>query len=196
MSKLPVSRQGGIALPVMMILLVVMLIGSLYLMRSSTMTALTAANLAYDSALSRAADRGLLVATDWLSAQAKLDRTELNKDHLDSAYNATLVPTQSVNDPAFWTGSKKVVDAANNTVEYVIHRMCSVAAAYDDPANRCTATSANTSTLNNTVAIGDSIASDAQALAGVPQLHYVVTARILGPRGGNVINQAVVMIGA
>ena len=46
------------------------------------------------------------------------------------------------------------------------------------------------------VSIGDSLASDSSQLATMPQIHYVVTARIFGARGGNVVNQAVVMIGA
>ena len=44
--------------------------------------------------------------------------------------------------------------------------------------------------------LGDSLASDSPVYAGVPQLHYVITARIDGPRGGNVVTQMVVLIGA
>ena len=43
---------------------------------------------------------------------------------------------------------------------------------------------------------GTSLASDSQVYSGTPQLHYVITARIFGPRGGNVVNQMVVLIGA
>jgi len=46
------------------------------------------------------------------------------------------------------------------------------------------------------VRLGDSLASDSPVYAGVPQLHYVITARVDGARGGNVITQMVVLIGA
>ena len=39
------------------------------------------------------------------------------------------------------------------------------------------------------------LAQDAPTYQGQPELHYVVTARIFGPRGGNVMTQAVVMMG-
>jgi len=57
-------------------------------------------------------------------------------------------------------------------------------------------TSANTVKIGNRVAIGESLASDAPAYASSPQIHYVITARIDGARGGNVINQMAVLIGA
>jgi hypothetical protein len=58
--KLMTRKARGVALPVMLIMLAVMLIGSLYLLRSSTSSTLAATNLAYDSSLSRAADGGLM----------------------------------------------------------------------------------------------------------------------------------------
>jgi hypothetical protein len=45
------------------------------------------------------------------------------------------------------------------------------------------------------VALGTTLAQDAPVYQGQPELHYVVTARIFGPRGGNVMTQAVVMMG-
>ena len=59
-----------------------------------------------------------------------------------------------------------------------------------------TAPNSKIQTPGQTMALGDSAASDAAASPGLPQIHYIVTARIFGPRGGNVVNQAVVMIGA
>jgi hypothetical protein len=191
-----VRRARGIALPVMLILLAVMLVSSLYLLRASTSTTLTTANMAYDSALSKAADFGVLAGSDWLAATARANKEALNQSDARNGYVATFIPGQGVNDAAFWVGAVTVTDSQNNEVQYVIHRMCSLAARWDSATNRCTQTAANTSTLNNSVALGDSLASDAQAIADAPQIHYVVTARIFGPRGGNVVNQAVIMIGA
>jgi hypothetical protein len=177
-------------------MLAVMLVSSLYLLRASTSTTLTTANMAYEAALSKAADFGVLAGSDWLATTARTNKALLNDTDEHNGYIATFTPGQGVNDPAFWVGAVTVIDSQKNEVEYVIHRMCSQAKAWDDAANRCTQTSANTSTMNNSVATGDSLASDAQALVDAPQIHYVVTARIFGPRGGNVVNQAVIMIGA
>ncbi len=47
----------------------------------------------------------------------------------------------------------------------------------------------------SSVALGDSLSQNAPSYEDQPQLHYVVTARISGPRGGNVVTQAVVMMG-
>jgi hypothetical protein len=114
-------------------------------------------------------------------------------------YYASFDTTQKPSDQAFWGASPaSFTDANGNVVEYVIHRMCELAGAYNQPtpANHCMQTAANTSTLNNSVAVGDSLASDSQQLNGSLQIHYIITARIRGPRGGNVLNQMVVMIGA
>ena len=189
-------RQGGIALPVMLILLAVLLVSSLYLLKSSNSTTMTTVNLAYDSSLNKAADLGLLTGFQWLSATATSNRQLLNADSAGNGYVANLDTTLKVSDPLFWVGKRTLTDTAGNSIEYVVHRMCLLPGAYDNPGNTCVQTPANTSTLNNSVALGDSMASDSQSLAGTPQVHYVVTARIFGARGGNVVNQAVIMIGA
>jgi Tfp pilus assembly protein PilX len=192
-------RQRGVALPVMLIMLVVMLLGSLYLMKASHNSSLVTANLAYDSSLSKAVDLGLLSGTNWLSATASGANKALLDDHsAANGYRATIDPTQAVGDAGFWVGKVAIADTAGNTIEYVIHRMCTLSGRYDNPgppANACVQTTANLG-QSGSVQLGESLASDAQDVAAPPQIHYVVTARIFGPRGGNVVNQVVVMIGA
>ncbi len=191
--------QRGLALPIMLIMLAVMLVSSAYLLKASTSSTSTTSNLAYEAALAKAADFGLLSGFQWLSTTAGVNKALLNADSPANGYVATLNTALAVNSAAFWVGSVSLIDSAGNRIEYVIHRMCALNGSYDligPPANTCMQTSANTSTVNNTVALGASLASDAVQLAGVPQIHYVLTARIYGTRGGNVINQAVVLIGA
>lgn len=192
MTSLP---QRGIALPVMLIMLTVMLITSMYLLKASTSTTLLTSNLAYDVSLSKAADLGLLTGFQWLNDTAVANKALLDQDSTDNAYVASFDTTQSVSSPGFWIGSKTLI-AGDNRIEYVVHRMCSLSGAYDKPPNTCMQTAPNTSTVNNVVALGDSLASDSQALAGAPQVHYIVTAKIFSVRGGNVVNQSVVLIGA
>ena len=194
----PPRRQRGVALPVMLIMLAVMLVSSAYLLKASTTTTLMTSNLAYDASLSKAVDLGLLTGFQWLRSTAAANKGLLQVNSPDNAYVATFDTTQTVASAGFWIGSKTIDDVANsgNRIEYVIHRMCALNGAYDLAANSCMQTAPNTATVNNTVALGDSLASDSFNLAGAPQVHYIVTARIFGVRGGNVVNQTVVMIGA
>ncbi|MCG2583813.1 hypothetical protein [Massilia sp. TS11] len=198
MNALSLRRMRGIALPVMMIILVVLLITGVYLLRSSNSATLAATNLAYESALSAAADLGIHRASEWLTSTATSNRALLDSNQAANGYVASYNTAQGINSSAFWDGAVSITDPAGNRIDYVIHRMCAFAGPYDSlgpPANTCVLTSANTSTMNNSIALGDSLASDAVQLAGVPRVHYVIAARISGPRGGNVINQAVVTIG-
>ncbi|CDG83468.1 hypothetical protein [Janthinobacterium agaricidamnosum] len=189
-------RPRGVALPVMLVILAVMLIGSLYLLRSSTSSTLMTSNLAYEASLGKAVDLGLLTGFQWLKNTASGNKALLDANSPDNAYVATFDTSQGVNSSGFWNGSKTIDDDYNNRIEYVIHRMCAFSGAYNQPKNSCMQTAPNTSVVNNAVALGDSLASDSVSLAGAPQIHYIVTARIFGVRGGNVVNQAVVMIGA
>jgi Tfp pilus assembly protein PilX len=194
--KTPFRRERGIALPVMMIILLVMLVSSVYLFKASNSTTMTTANLAYDASLSKAVDLGLHTGFQWLSDTAIANKALLNVDSSGNAYLANLNVNLSPSAAAFWTGSVFVTDSANNRIEYVVHRMCAFAGAYDAAGNTCVQTAANTSTLGSSVAVGDSLASDSPSFAGTPQVHYVITARIFGARGGNVMNQLVVLVGA
>lgn len=189
--RLP-SRQRGIALPIMLIMLTVMLVSSIYLLKSSTSTTLTTANLAYDAALSKSADLGIHTAFAYLRSIPASSQLETNQPA--NGYVATLTPTWTASTPAFWIGSVTLpADAAGNRVEYVIHRLCDFAGPFSAP-NRCLLTSARPNSKSPT-SFGKSNRADSPNYQDQPQLHYVVTARIVGARGGNVITQAVVMKG-
>lgn len=190
-----VRRPRGMALPVVLIVLAVMLLGSIYLMKSVRSTALTTANLTYDATLSRAADLGLHTGFAWLSQTAAGNKSRLDADDAANGYVANWDGTTPRSD-AFWNGKQTMTGDDGTTIEYVIHRMCSNAGAYSAANNRCVTTSANTATLGNAVALGASLASDAPTYAGIPQLHYVIAARIRGGRGASVTNQMIVLIGA
>jgi Tfp pilus assembly protein PilX len=189
------ARQQGVALPVMLIMLLVMLVGSIYLLKSTNSTTLTTSNLAYDSALGRAADLGLHSGFEWLSATAAANKARLDADDAGNGYLATLDTSQTPSDDGFWHGSKTIKDDADNEIVYVVHRLCSMPGPYDE-GNSCVQTAANSAALGNAVALGSSLSVNAPAFAETPQVHYVITSRISGPRGGSVVNQLVVLIGA
>lgn len=189
-------RARGVALPVMLIILVVMLVTSVYMLRATHSTALTTGNLAYDATMSRAADYGLHVGFQWLSTTASTNKAALNASDATHGYEDRLETTLDAHDQQFWANEHTVTDPDQNKIDYVIHRMCLLDGAYDVPGNGCTQTADNTAGLGNVVALGSSLAADAPQFAGSPQLHYVISARIHGARAGNVINQMIVLIGA
>jgi hypothetical protein len=67
----PPRREQGVALPVMLIILAVMLVGSIYLLRSTHSTTLTTGNLAYDATLSRRPTRACTTGFEWLRSTSK-----------------------------------------------------------------------------------------------------------------------------
>lgn len=190
------QRARGVALPVMLIMLLVMLVTSIYLLKSSNSTTLAASNLAYDATLSRAVDLGLHQGFQWLSSTANVSKVSLQEHVQGEGYRASLSVDLRPRDADFWDGSRVIVDADGNRIRYVIHRMCFMSGPWDNKDNRCVQTAGSKAAAGATVGYGQSLASDAPAFASSPLLHYVITARVDGVRGGNVINQMVVMIGA
>lgn len=185
-------RQRGIALPIMLIMLTVMMVSSIYLLKSSTSTTLTTANLAYDSALAKASDAGLHQAFGYLRG---VNKTDLLVDQGNFGYIATMQQQWTVTSAGFWTGSLFMpVDSAGNTVEYIIHRLCNFTGPYDVLPNKCQTTSPRPDAPGPR-GYGETLKIDANNLDSAAQIHYLVTARVIGPRGGNVVTQAVVMKG-
>jgi hypothetical protein len=199
MMNVTVMRQRGIALPVMLLMLLTMLATSIFLIKSVNFTTLLAGNLAYESALGKQADIGLINGFRWLSDTARVNKGLFNASQAAQGYVSQLNMQLDPSMPAFWAGSVLVDDGDPSTrVEYVIHRLCNFTGAYDQinpVVNRCVLT---TDSQNGTVtaAIGSSLKGDGVVFASAPQVHYVITSRISGPRGGNVVNQLVVLIGA
>ena len=190
----PLRRQRGIALPIMLIMLTVMLVSSIYLLKSSTSTTMTTANLAYDSALSKSADAGLHAGFAYL--RSVVNRSDLLINQPAQGYVATLTPTWTVSSAAFWLGAVTLPanPATGDQVQYVIHRMCTFPGAYNDVNNSCRTTSPRPDSKSSQP-FGRSLALGGPKFLTQPQIHYVVTARINGARGGNVVTQAVVLKG-
>ncbi len=195
-----VRRQQGVALPVMLIILAVMLVGSIYLLRNTHSTTLTTGNLAYDATLSKQADLGLHTGFEWLRGTSTGNKAALNSPDATAGYVAHLDTTQTPRDAqqsGFWAGSKTIDGPdAGTRIEYVIHRLCAVDGGYDENNNRCVQTSSSAGAAPGQVPFGQSMARDTPDYDGTPMLHYVITARISGPRGASVTNQMIVLIGA
>lgn len=189
-------RQHGLALPVVLIILAVMLVSSVYLMKSIHSTSFATGNLAYDATLSQSVDLGLHSGFDWLETTARTNKTVFNGDSPANGYVALMDTSLTPRDDAFWDGSKSITGPDGNAIEYVIHRLCLARLPYDDAKNQCVQTAANPWALGSAVGVGNSMARDTPDYSGTPQVHYVITARLRGAKGASVTNQLMVLIGA
>jgi Tfp pilus assembly protein PilX len=194
-------RQHGVALPVMLIIMVIMLISSVYLLKASNNSTLSAANMAYDSALSKAADLGLHKGFQYLQAKSLANKELLWTDDTANGYLASYDTTQAVTSDAFWANAVTVKNtaaqngtSADDVIQYVVHRACLNAGSYVI-SNACEMTSSNPFNAV-TASYGVSQSSNGAVYNAAPQIHYIITARLTGPRGGSVINQLVVLIDA
>ncbi len=63
------------------------------------------------------------------------------------------------------------------------------------PSNTCVQSLVSSGANSSGARAGDSLAADASDYDSLPQIHYVITARVRGVKGASVVNQMVVMIG-
>jgi hypothetical protein len=194
------TSQRGVALPVALIMLVVMLFSGIYLMRASNNATIMSSNLAYERDISRRADFGLSAGYDWLSGTANnlATKPNLDQDQLASGYNSLYRGTVGnyYRSIEFWANAVTVNDPAGNPVQYVIHRMCAFAGRYNDAGQQCVQTKPIANVDAAGAAAGSSLSSDTDSFMQLPQIHYVITSRVPGVKGASVINQLVVTIGA
>lgn len=208
----PRTTQRGIVLIMALIVLVAMTLAALALVRSVYTANIIAGNLAFQQSATHSADAGVEAAVTWL---------ENNNGRVTSTTaadcNPNTLPVLSCNqtaygylasrqDPSigtsgqeswdkFWSstlnGSAKTlaVDSAGNTVSYVIQRMCSSAGDAQDTGNDCSTSPTYTA---GTCAGGSSCDSQRDNLAGISQVYYRITVRVVGPRNTQSFTQAIV----
>ncbi len=183
-------RERGVVLLLALILLVALTLGGLALMRSVSTGNVIAGNLSFQQAAAHSGDAGVEAAIAWLEANgATLAASNTAAGYLamrqDPAANETW--------DAFWTGTLAAaatvqtlpVDAAGNTVSYVIQRMCNQAGAAFTVAACSTAP-------NDPGAANRSHRGGVAGPTAPPQPYYRITARIVGPRNTMSMVQVVV----
>ena len=188
-----VTRQKGVVLFIALIVLVAMTLAGIGLMRSVDTSTIIAGNLAFKQSTLQAADQGVEQAYQWLFPNGGTG--VLNNDNLAQGYfSASPLVEPDWGDPASWANAVTLApDAANNTVSYLVHRMCTEAnTAYNGSSggvfNQCALnTSASSGGSSKGVAPGITVAAN-------PQLYYRVTARAMGPRSTQSITQTMLLI--
>lgn len=185
----PVSRQRGAVLMVVLVALVAMMISVIALSRSTDTNQLVAGNLAFRNAAVHSSDAGVLGAVQWL--QSTVGTPTLNASDPARGYFATVIEP-NWDDPALWTacaGCQIAGDAAGNTVQWLVHRMCSAEGNPNDPGVSCSLL-----TAGSAAAAGGSYAGDATNFTGTAQNYYRVTVRVVGPRNTSTLVQAFVSL--
>lgn len=196
------ARQGGIVLPVTMIVLVAITLAGIALLRSVDTSSVIAGNLAFRQSAMASGDAGVEAAIAWLGANAG----NLEQDAAANGYYATrqdaLDLTGTKEDPAMpeddldWESAASVrklaKDHAGNEVAFVIHRMCDSAG----PLNGATCAT------EQTLKAGSSQGASRQMLTYQPgswesvanRGFYRITARVSGPRHTTSFIQVVVSL--
>ena len=184
--------QRGAVLLFAMIALVVLLIGTLALMRSMNTSLFTAGNYGFKRDLTNQGERAMTTVLDMVQTGALGNDGARQADAAASNYSASVLPTNAQGVPlALLTDAEfAAVGVASNdialadmgvTVRYVIDRLC----ANDGPATQDGCTLAGNllpagSSASELLRAEDGSSGGAGAVA--PQVVYRVSIRVDGPR--------------
>ncbi len=195
------GRESGIVLLVVIVVLAGMSLAAIGLMRSSLTGNRIAGNLAFQQSATQSADAGIETAVAWLETMNSTAATKAQLNGPITAVPGTFgyAPTRA--DPAptqtwesWWTTSVAVsgqmntlpVDAAGNTVQFMIHRLCANPGA-PNAGGACAVSPVSTGT-------GGSKGAGIPPIEVAAQVYYRITARVVGPRNTVSFVQAVVAL--
>jgi len=193
-------QQRGIVLMLAIVVLVAMSLAAVALMRSVLTGNKVAGNLAFQQAATRSADIGIETAVAWLeqnNAGTRLfNNINIGGGEAVGYFASRQDPGPTQNWDAYWTSvlmqtarvNTLPVDAAGNTVSYVIQRLCN---GVGDP-NTGAGCEASPATIQG---VGNGQGTGGGNVSGLPtQLYYRITARVTGPRNTVGFVQAVVAL--
>ena len=189
------SRNAGAVLFISLIVLVAMTLAGIAIMRSVSTTNLIAGNLAFKQMTIQASDNGVEQAFQWLLA----NRATLVNTNPALGYSSSrpgIEPDWII--AATWINAINLpIDAAGNTVSFLVHRMCTQP---DTAYNGSNAGVANDCALSLSPNIppppaeGDSFQTGAPTFLQDPMVYYRITVRTTGLRNTISIVQAMVAI--
>lgn len=172
------AGQRGAVLFMALVVLVVMLLVGATLARKVGTGASISGNLAFKQNATSAADLGMEMARQWISANPTILNTDLDTEGYFSSWSTSVDPA------AYWADMSKVKvvtadDGTGNAVSYVIHRLCQTAGlAPTDAAQRCASEpDAGVGETKGGIDYGSAPPATPQ---GLP--YYRITARVQGPR--------------
>ena len=194
--------QRGTVLILALIAMVAMTLAAISLFRSVDSATLIAGNLAFRQSATSSGSSAIEAAAAWLETTATAGISTLTTDQTGSAYYATInAPagqsdltgneTASTADNFDWTKAKHLsVDGAGNTVDYVIHRMCTVIG----PLDPSTCSASPKTAAGNSISTLTPMLTFQARMSGSYIGYYRVTVRTSGPRNTVSYLQAVILL--
>ena len=202
-ARLPMPRnQRGTMLIIALIVLVAMTLAGIATMRSVDTATVMAGNIAFRQSALNAADQGLQAGHALLGTPSP--SSDLTQDGglwpvpAAGFYSSAPLTEPNWSDPAAWNDPGRpavklnggVPDAAGNVVWFIVHRLCpvpncAVSGTCGGQFNQCGSTPSAT-----TISQEGEDNFRAQAWESIPQVHYRITARAVGPRNSIAIVQA------
>lgn len=201
--------QHGVAVLIALVALVILALSAAAVMRAVGTGSQVAGNLAFQREAVASSDQGLEAAMTWLQANLGMTTSTtasacssgssvLACDQAAYGYLATRTDPKDVSSSAgwaeLWTSLSATVtpatassgDAAGNTVQYLIQRMCS--AAGDAVAGTCSMPASASGEC------GQNHAVDADTNDCSTQVYYRITVKTTGPRNTETYTQAMVVM--
>ena len=187
------QRQRGVVLLIALIILVAMTLGGVALVRSVDTTNLVAGNLSFRESAVHAGEQATeLAVIGWLQPMTLAKDPLLHADSAANGYRAVRQdPPIGTAWDTFWNTTlatqaiAAAPNAANNTVAYVIHRLCD-----GNGAPHTVSCSKPPSNANS----GGSFSAGAVSTITSSQVYYRITARISGPRNTVAYVQTIVAL--
>ncbi len=167
------ARQRGAVLFISLIVLVAMTLAGIALMRSVDTGNLIAGNLAFRNAAINASDGGLEAARGWLMGQSA------GTLQTDGATGYVANWQEQFDPKTFnWAGAGTTVgtDSIDNTVYYVIHRMCRESGKSIDATDCTKVTALSVGSTKGGAGYGSA------ALTGSSLPYFRITTKVIGPK--------------
>lgn len=191
-TRLPMPRsQRGTVLIIALIVLVAMTLAGIATMRSVDTATVMAGNIAFRQSALNAADQG--IQAGYVVLKVPSPSSDLTKDGslwlvpTAGYYSSAPITEPNWSDPAAWQNAVTLnggaPDAAGNVISFIVQRLCTVpncavGGTCGGQTNLCGSTPGS-ATLSREG--GDNFRVE-QGFFSLPQVHYRITARAVGPR--------------
>jgi len=173
-----ISKQRGVALLIVLVVLAITLVGSLAMLRSGEVSSMVAGNVSFREAATQAIDIGIADAAKALDVQANLDTNIAN------TYFATRQPDDAYGIPTTinWA-TVPIKTVGNYNVQHVIDRLCQVTPVTD---------ATGTCMVRDSESAGSNKAGSL-AYKNPASIYYRITVRVMGPKSTAAYVQALVL---
>src|SRR5215475_10917219 len=172
-----VSKQSGVSLLIVLVVLAIALVGSIAMLRSGEVSALVAGNVSFREAATQASDLGISDAAKALDAQANVDTNIAN------TYFATHQPEDANGIPTTinWA-NVPTMTVGNYAVQHIVDRLCQVTPV-TDPTGTCMVRDSESAGSNKAGSL---------AYKNPASVYYRITVRVTGPKSTAAFVQALV----